>query len=148
PSEPATLVWAKALDDGNPKNKVPHRDSILTLKAPFNGQPAELFKTEHRFSAIFFGEKGGLVFGADYDRDKRWVRYFMVDADKPGTPAKLVWSRNQQDRYNDPGSVVPRSSNQRPILQNGDWIYLTGAGASPEGGRPFLDRLNLQTLKS
>ena len=148
PSEPATLVWAKALDDGNPKNKVPHRDSILTLKAPFSGQPAELFKTEQRFSGMFFGEKGGLMFVADYDRDKRWVRYFMLDADKPGTSAKLVWSRNQQDRYNDPGSVVTRASNQRPILQNGDWIYLAGPGASPEGDRPFLDRLNLQTLKS
>src|SRR5829696_3497840 len=50
PNEPATLVWVKALDDGNPKNKVPHRDSILTLKAPYNGQPVELMKTEQRFS--------------------------------------------------------------------------------------------------
>jgi Tfp pilus tip-associated adhesin PilY1 len=39
-------------------------------------------------------------------------------------------------------------SGQRAILQNGDWIYLTGNGASPEGDRPFLDRFNLQTLKS
>ena len=37
---------------------------------------------------------------------------------------------------------------QRAIMQNGDWIYLTGNGASPEGDRPFLDRFNLQTLKS
>ena len=35
PNEPATLVWVKALDDGNPKNKVAHRDSVLMLKAPF-----------------------------------------------------------------------------------------------------------------
>ena len=33
-------------------------------------------------------------------------------------------------------------------MQNGDWIYLTGNGASPEGDRPFLDRFNLQTLKA
>lgn len=145
PSEPASLVWVKALDDGNPKNKVAHRDSILTLKAPFSGQPVELFKTEQRFSSYFFGEKGGLMFVADYERDKRWVRMFMLDADKP---AKLVWSRNQQDRYNDPGSAVTRTDNKRAILQNGDWIYLSGNGASPEGDRPFLDRFNLQTLKS
>ena len=147
-SEPATLVWAKALDDGNPKNKVPYRDSILTLKAPFSGQPVELMKTEQRFSGIFFGEKGGLAFVADYDRDKRWIRMFMLDADKSGTPPKLVWSRNQQDRYNDPGSPITRPVSQRGIIQNGDWIYLAGAGASPEGDRPFLDRFNLQTLKS
>jgi dipeptidyl aminopeptidase/acylaminoacyl peptidase len=148
PSEPATLVWVKALDDGNPKKKVPFRDSILMLKVPFSGQPVELFKTEQRFAVIGFGEKGGLAFVTDYDRDKRWIRTFMLDADKPETPTKLVWSRNQQDRYNDPGTPVLRPTGQRPILQNGDWIYLAGAGASPEGDRPFLDRFNLQTLKS
>ncbi len=33
-----------------------------------------------------------------------------------------------------------------PIMQTGDFIYLTGPGSSPEGDRPFLDRLNLKTL--
>jgi len=32
------------------------------------------------------------------------------------------------------------------IIQNGDYIYLAGQGASAEGDRPFLDRLNLKTL--
>jgi dipeptidyl aminopeptidase/acylaminoacyl peptidase len=32
------------------------------------------------------------------------------------------------------------------IMQTGDFIYLTGTGSSPEGDRPFLDRLNLKTL--
>ncbi|HZN07435.1 MAG TPA: prolyl oligopeptidase family serine peptidase, partial [Pyrinomonadaceae bacterium] len=64
-------------------------------------------------------------------------------------PPKLLWSRNQQDRYNDPGTPVTRVvAGQRAILQNGDYIYLTGTGSSPEGDRPFLDRLNLLTLKT
>ena len=33
-------------------------------------------------------------------------------------------------------------------MQTGDFIYLIGPGASPEGDRPFLDRLNLKTLAS
>jgi dipeptidyl aminopeptidase/acylaminoacyl peptidase len=149
PDEPATLVWVRALDDGDPKKKAPYRDRILMLKAPFAGQPAELYKTEQRFSGMFWGEKDGLVFVYDYDRDKRWVRVFILNANKPDTPAKLVWSRNQQDRYTDPGAFVMKTINgQRAILQNGDSIYLTGNGASPEGDRPFLDRFNLQTLKS
>jgi dipeptidyl aminopeptidase/acylaminoacyl peptidase len=149
PNERATLVWVKALDGGDPKKKVPHRDSVLTLKAPFTGQPVELFKVEHRFAGGGFGEKGGLVFFSDYERDKRWLRTFMFDADKPDTPPKLLWSRSQQDRYNDPGTPLTRLvGTQRAVLQNGDWIYLTGAGASPEGDRPFLDRFNLQTLKA
>lgn len=149
PNEPATLVWVKALDGGDPKKKVPHRDSVLALKAPFTGQPVELFKTEHRFSNAGFGEKGGLILFTDYERDKRWLRTFMVDTTKPDTPPKLIWSRNQQDRYANPGTPVTRPlGGTQAIMQNGDWIYLTGAGSSPEGDRPFLDRFNLQTLKS
>lgn len=150
PTEPATLVWVKALDEGNPKKKVSHRDSVLMLKAPFTSQPTELFKTEQRFAGITWGEKNGLVFVSDYERDKRWVRTFMLNADKPGDAPKIVWSRNQQDRYNDPGTPLMKTlaNGQRAMLQNGDWIYLNGTGASQEGDRPFLDRFNLQTLKS
>jgi dipeptidyl aminopeptidase/acylaminoacyl peptidase len=149
PTQPATLVWVKALDDGDPKKKVPYRDSVLTIKAPFTGQPVELFKTEQRFANGGFGEKGGLMIFSDYERDKRWARTFMFDIDKPAVPPKLLWSRNLQERYNDPGTPLTRSvGGQRAIRQNGDWIYLTGTGASPEGDRPFLDRFNLQTLKS
>jgi len=149
PNEPAALVWVKALDDGDPRKKAAHRDSVLTFKAPFTGEPVELFKTEHRFSGGGFGEKGTLVYFSDFDRDKRWQRTFVYYLDKPDVPPKLVSSRNQQDRYSDPGTPVTRVvSGQRAILQNGDFIYLTGAGASPEGARPFLDRLNLQTLKT
>jgi len=147
PDEPATLVWVKALDDGNPKKKVAHRDSVLMLKAPFNGQPTELFKTENRFSNMSWGERG-LVFISEYERDKRWTRTFMLNAGKLDAAPKMIWSRNQQDRYNDPGSPVMRRGGERMMLQDGDSIYLTGNGASPEGDRPFLDRFNLQTLKS
>ncbi len=34
------------------------------------------------------------------------------------------------------------------MIQSGDNILLRGAGASPGGDRPFLDRFNLTTLKS
>ena len=38
PLEPATLVWVEALDKGDIRNAVPHRDRIVALKAPFNGR--------------------------------------------------------------------------------------------------------------
>ena len=34
------------------------------------------------------------------------------------------------------------------IMQTGDYIFLTGQGASPEGDRPFIDRLNLKTFET
>src|SRR5678816_321522 len=75
PTETATLVWVKALDDGNPKKKVEFRDSVLMLKAPFSGQPTEIFKTEQRFAGLTFGEKDGLTLVSDYERDKRCLLY-------------------------------------------------------------------------
>ena len=150
PTEPATLVWAEALDGGDPKKKVPHRDRLLMLKAPFTESPTELAKTEHRYSSGQWGEKEGLLFVSDYDRDRRWTRTFMMNADKPGEALKLVWSRSVQDRYGDPGIPATRvlPTGARAIIQNGDWIILAGAGASAEGDRPFIDRFNLQTLKA
>ncbi|HKR58766.1 MAG TPA: prolyl oligopeptidase family serine peptidase [Pyrinomonadaceae bacterium] len=149
PTEPATLIWVEALDGGDPKKKVSHRDRVLMLKAPFSGTPGEIYKTEQRFAGMQFGEKAGLTLVSDYDRDKRWIRTFMLDIDRNDS-GKMIWSRSIQDRYGDPGSPVTRllHGNMRAILQDGEWILLNGAGASPEGDRPFLDRFNLTTLKS
>ena len=150
PTEPATLVWAEALDEGDPRKKVPHRDRILSLKAPFAGGPTEIFKTEHRLRGMDWDERGELMFVRDYDRDKRWVRTQLLDAKSPTAAPRVVWSHSSNERYNHPGTplatVLPNGS--RVIERHGDFIYLTGSGATPEGDRPFLDRLNLQTLKA
>ena len=58
PTEPATLLWAEALDGGDPKNKVPARDRVLSLKAPFAGAPAEYAKTEFRFGGVVVDREG------------------------------------------------------------------------------------------
>ena len=50
PTESAAVMWVEALDGGNPKEKVPHRDRVVALKAPFTGEPVEVFKTEERYS--------------------------------------------------------------------------------------------------
>jgi dipeptidyl aminopeptidase/acylaminoacyl peptidase len=142
PLDPATLVWVEALDKGDIKNKVPHRDRVVTLKAPFTGEPAEVAKTEYRYSGTSFTEKGTILLH-EADRASRMTRTWLLSADWSG-PRKL-WDRKQQDSYTDPGSPMVRPG-KALILQAGDSIYLNGTGASPEGDRPFLDRLNLQTL--
>jgi dipeptidyl aminopeptidase/acylaminoacyl peptidase len=150
PTEPATLVWAEALDGGDPRQKVSHRDRILSLKAPFAGQPAEVFKTEHRFRGLEWDESGQMAFVRDYERDKRWLRTQLLDAKNPSAPPRVVWSHSSNERYNHPGTPLMRTlpTGQRVIERHGDFIYLTGNGATPEGDRPFLDRLSLRTLKA
>ncbi|PYQ71096.1 MAG: hypothetical protein DMG04_22445 [Acidobacteria bacterium] len=156
PDQPATIVWAEALDEGNLKNKVPFRDKVMTLAALFAGTPSELTKTEYRYTGVSFTEKG-IALVSESDRATRRVRTWLLE---PGAQPRKLWDRRQEDRYADPGTPVARGDNGTPagggggrggnrgapILQNGDDIYLSGEGAGPEGDRPFLDRLNLKTL--
>jgi dipeptidyl aminopeptidase/acylaminoacyl peptidase len=150
PSDPATLIWAEALDGGDLKNNAPFRDRIVALKAPFTGQPREIFKTEQRFGGIQMGATGGLALVTDSERRSRRVRTFQIDLDKPEQAAKLIWSRNNQDRYRDPGTPIGKAmgNGESGILQDGDSVFLTGAGSSPTGDHPFLRRFNLATQQA
>lgn len=149
PTEKATLVWAEALDGGNPKNKAEFRDKLMKLSAPFSSAPTELVKIEQRYQGRLFGEKDGLMFFYDYNRDTQHRRIFSIDYRNPSAP-KLISDLNTDDRYNDIGQPVTKQlpNGMRVIQQNGENIFLTGQGASPEGDRPFLRRMNLNTLKT
>lgn len=161
PDQPATIVWVEALDEGNPKNKAPHRDKVVTLEAPFSGQPLELAKTEYRFGGVQWTEKG-IALLTESDRATRRTRTWVLDG--TGGPRKL-WDRSQEDRYGNPGTPVTRRGGggavggggrggqsddgaDRAILQHGDDVFLTGTGSSAAGDRPFLDRLNLKTFET
>ncbi|MGH7553047.1 MAG: alpha/beta hydrolase family protein, partial [Longimicrobiales bacterium] len=147
PAEPSTLAWAEALDGGDPRRKVPHRDRIVKLAAPFAGEPIEIAKVEHRLRSIQWLERDGGPLVTEFDRTRRWTRTLLL---AEGAEPRVLWSRNQSDRYKDPGTLVQRTlpSGHRAVLQSGDSVFLTGLGASPEGDRPFLDRLDLKTLKT
>ncbi len=145
PLEPATLLWVEALDKGDIRNQVPHRDRLMSLAAPFTGTPAELVKTQWRYGGVSFTERGVAIV-AESDRASRVTRSWVFDKGWSSTPRK-IWERGQEDRYGDPGSPLRRPSSSL-ILQVGDSIYLTGAGASPKGDLPFLDRFSLTTLTS
>jgi dipeptidyl aminopeptidase/acylaminoacyl peptidase len=149
PTQPATLVWAEALDEGDPRKKVPERDRLFTLAAPFKSEPAQLAKTQHRFSGFSWGEKDFALL-RDYDRDRRWTRTFQISVDKPDQSPKLLWERSVNDAYNNPGTPLlkPLANGRRVIWQNGDDIFLDGEGATPRGDRPFLARYNLSTGKT
>ncbi|MBI2221126.1 MAG: S9 family peptidase [Acidobacteria bacterium] len=151
-AEPATAVWIEALDEGDPRNQVPFRDRIVALRAPFTGEPAEMMKTEYRFRRIAWTERGVAIV-SEYDRPKRRTRTWLIDA--PGAEARKLWDRSDEDRYGDPGlPLTVTGTTPSPfggggdglVMQRGDSIFLRGDGASKDGDRPFLDRLDLKTL--
>ena len=87
---------------GNPKNAAPFRDRVLTLAAPFTGQPAEFAKTEWRYAGLTFTDKGiGLL--VEGDRTSRRQRTWVLD--DLAAPRK-VWDRKADDSYSNPGTPV------------------------------------------
>ncbi len=146
PTENATLIWAEALDGGNPKTKADFRDKLLRLDAPFKSAPTEIVKVQQRFQGEMFGEKDGLMLFYDYDRDTQHRRIFSINYGDPSAP-KLISDLNVNDRYGDLGTPVTKRlpNGYSVIQQNGDEIFLSGNGAGSDGDRPFLRRFSLKT---
>jgi dipeptidyl aminopeptidase/acylaminoacyl peptidase len=149
-TDPATLVWAEALDGGDWNVNVPARDKILLAKAPFNSPAVEIARTEQRYVGFDWSEQSSVALLTEYDNNRHWRRSFVIDVDDQQPKPRLIWDLSTDESYKNPGSPVRRqlSNGYWVVRQDGDSIYLAGAGASPDGNRPFLDRLSLNTLKS
>jgi len=149
-NDPATLVWAEALDGGDWKVKVPQRDKVMLQKAPFTAPATEIARTEQRFVGFGWTEKRDVALLDEYDENRHWRHTTLVDVDNPQAAARVLWDLSSDEQYANPGSPVYRvqPDGQYLIRMQGDAIYLAGNGASPDGDRPFLDRFDLVTRKS
>ncbi|HKK57972.1 MAG TPA: prolyl oligopeptidase family serine peptidase [Salinivirga sp.] len=144
--QPATLVFAEALDEGDPEKNVDYRDQVYTWKSPFEDEPQKLVKTFNRYSGMLWGtDELALVY--DYWWNTRNMKaYFINPAERTKEPVIII-DRNYQDRYNDPGSPVTKKNKygERVMQVDGDYIYLEGDGYSPEGILPFIDRFHIKS---
>jgi dipeptidyl aminopeptidase/acylaminoacyl peptidase len=143
----STLYWAEAQDGGDPKVKAEVRDKVFQWAAPFANSPTELVSLPLRYGGISWGnDKVAWVYESWWADRKQ--RVYQIDPSAPGT-RKTVFDFSSEDAYADPGSVVStiNSFGKSVMLINNNAAYLTGDGASPEGDRPFLDRIDLTTGK-
>ena len=141
---PATLIWAEALDGGDPMASVPHRDAIMRTTAPFSAPPELVFKLTQRCIGWSSLERPGAMLVTERDRDRRWLTAWLADTADPSRN-KVIFDLSEDDAYADPGTPMMRlhPDGTRTIRQHGDAIFLRGAGATAEGERPFLDRHDL-----
>jgi dipeptidyl aminopeptidase/acylaminoacyl peptidase len=148
-TDPATLIWAEALDGGDWNVNVPFRDKVMLQKAPFNAPAQEIARTEQRFGGFEWSDKPSVALLNEYDDNRHWGRTFIADIDDQQQKPRLLWDLSMDENYADPGKAVEHqlANGAWVIRQDGDSIYLSGRGASPDGDRPFLDRLDLKTLK-
>ena len=149
-TDPATLVWAEALDGGDWNVNVPARDKIMLSKAPFQTPAVEIVRTTQRYDGYQWSEQSGIALLTEVDLNRHWRKTFVVNPDNLQQNPRLLWDLSTDELYKNPGKPVTRqlSNGAWVIRQEGDSIYLKGDGASPDGDRPFLDRLNLTTLQS
>ena len=164
PLFPHTLLYAHALDGGDPSNDAvesddgkAYRDAIYTqdIKTDSSGlslgEPAELCKLEWRYDDIDFTESG-VVFVDEYrwnDRmERKWKLVSPPESPDAALTKSLLWERSWEDRYSSPGAPLrKRGKNGQYFVREPTpgTIFLKGMGASPVGDRPFLDKLNLET---
>ncbi|MGH7562084.1 MAG: S9 family peptidase [Gemmatimonadales bacterium] len=147
---PATLVWLEAQDGGNPATPAPERDRVVMLEAPFTGQPARLAGLELRGRNVVWARPDLALLTEGWSKTRK-TRVWALNPAQPSAAPKLVFEYSSEDRYRDPGRFLTRAGGGGyPTLlssKDGRFGYLAGSGASPEGDRPFLDRIELATGK-
>ncbi|WP_258000872.1 alpha/beta hydrolase family protein [Janthinobacterium sp. ROICE36] len=148
---PATLVWAEAQDGGDPAKAAEIRDIVYTQAAPFAAKPVVLARLGSRYAGVAWG-RGDLALLSEAWYKTRAVKQWRIQPDQPsavaGKPGDLVYAGSLEDRYNDPGQPVMRADAAglpRLLIAVDGSILLDGQGASKDGDRPFIDRLNLAT---
>jgi dipeptidyl aminopeptidase/acylaminoacyl peptidase len=147
-TDPATLIWAEALDKGDWKVNVPNRDKVMMLHAPFSAKPQEVARTQQRFVGFSWTATPSVAFMTEVDQNRHWRHTSIVNIDNPKLKPRVLWDLSSDERYKNPGSFVYRAlpNGVFVVRQDGDAVYMRGQGASSKGDRPFLDRLNLKSL--
>jgi len=147
--KPATLTWCEALDGGDPEKEVEYRDEVFELNAPFNGNSTSILKTIGRFSRIIWGNETTAI-ANDYWWNTRNTKSYIFNPSNNSIKPAIISDRNYQDTYSDPGSFITKRNefgrNALTLVEGN--AYLIGDGYSENGKFPFVDEMNLNTLKT
>ena len=146
--KPNTIVYAEALDRGDPEVEVTHRDKLMQLEAPFNGEAEQILKTEDRFYRFIWNDDS-VAIAMDYWWNTRNIKTYLFSPDQSQS-AQIISNRSYQDKYSDPGNFVTRKNGyfKDVLAVEGNNAFLLGDGFTPEGQFPFLDKLDLETLET
>ncbi|MGZ9675188.1 prolyl oligopeptidase family serine peptidase [Flavobacterium sp. GNP001] len=147
--QPATLMYVEALDAGDPANKVEFRDEVFTWSAPFTAPAKSLVKTPQRFSGIMWGNENVAVLMDEW-YDTRNTKTYLFNPSQPEQAPKVIFDRNSQDVYADPGNFETRKNefNRYVLALENNKAFLIGAGFTKNGQFPFISEFDLKTLQS
>ncbi len=147
--KPATLVWASALDGGDPEMEVPFRDAVYQQTAPFDGAPELLLKTKQRFAGIDWADDNHAI-AYDYWWNTRNTKTYIFNPSEGTGETKVISDRSYQDVYSDPGNFVSTKNKygRSTLAMNNGNLYLMGDGYTKDGQFPFVDAYNIENDKT
>ncbi len=146
--KPATLFFVEALDGGDPSTKQDFRDELFIWDAPFNTEPKSVVKVPQRYSRVFWGNDNYAILTDNWN-ETRNTRTYLINPSDPSVKPVMLWDRNSQDIYSDPGTIFMKRGDfgTNVISIENDNIYMIGDGFTKDGQFPFIDEMNLKTLK-
>jgi dipeptidyl aminopeptidase/acylaminoacyl peptidase len=144
----STLYFVQALDGGDPEKIVDFRDELYLWEAPFNAEPKQLVKTIQRFEDVIWGDDNIAIL-VDNWWNTRITKTYVFNPSNTTIAPKIIFDRNSQDAYSDPGSfeLVKNQFGKYVLSLTKNEALLLGNGFTEKGQFPFVDKMNLVTLK-
>ncbi|TYB31972.1 MAG: S9 family peptidase, partial [Candidatus Mcinerneyibacterium aminivorans] len=147
PDKEASLIFIKALDEGDPEIDVSYRDAVLSTSYPFE-EKRILFKSKHRIYRIDWGENESCIY---YGRDKNYTQLYGYYRSPDQNKKIEIINRSMRNSYADMGTVLKKTNkyNKKVFMQKQNNIYfVNNEGDSPEGKYPYLSKFNLKTKEN
>ena len=148
---PATLAWVEAMDGGDPAHAATNRDRVVTLDAPFAGQPVQHVAVATRVRGVTW-LRNDVAMVTEYWWKSRQTKTWIFNPSTPGAAPRLLYDRSAEDAYSDPGSPVmtmtPQGTMVAKLSTDRSAFFVTGEGESPTGAQPFLDKVEIATGKA
>lgn len=144
--KPSTIIWAEALDGGDPAMDTEYRDAVYEQDAPFEQDKKHLLDVKNRFSYIQWCDDNTAI---AYDRwwNNRNSKTYLFNPSNKDQESAIIADRNYQDNYSDPGNFVTEKNQygEYVLSKSNNKLYLIGDGYSDEGILPFVDEFDLTT---
>ena len=143
---PASVTWIQALDKGDPAIDVPYRDALFELSAPFTDGARKLIATQNRMRGIHWGNND-IAIAEDYWFNTRNTKSYRFAPSDPSLEPAILFDRNYQDRYQDPGAWVKvRDERHQSVLALAEGAALLfGEGYTELGQFPFVSTIDLDS---
>ncbi|BDA47831.1 probable glutamyl endopeptidase, chloroplastic [Coccomyxa sp. Obi] len=152
----AEITWIEAQDGGDPSVEVSPRDIMYRLPvdevlADAGAEPHHLAQTDLRCGGIAWGDDSLALLYESWYKTRR-SRVWVIAPGDPGKQPQILFDRDYEDAYSDPGSPTNRRTTRGTYvlaqIEGTRQLIMQGTGASPEGNRPFVELLDVDTKET